>query len=446
MIQTFIRSCYFFAVICVLGITAKGQVNPIKWTDFKKAGPTDSLSLLERDILLNTCKYGLTTWYSKIKKYDAQSSYYIDLGGNDEYVIRSAGSEAQAVAVALKTGVYNADVTGVPVSVATERVVKLIRSVVYHHKVNQKGGWGDSWQSALWAAYAGEAGWMMWYELTPADRVYLQKMVEYEANRFNDYKVPYLQGRTGEYQGAKDDSKSEENSWNAMILHLALAMMPQHPNYKIWMNKNIELMLSASARPQDVNSDEKFNGKHLKDIINGSNYNEDGTVTNHGRIHPDYMACTSQTLHNALLFALAEQQCPKAAFFNVQIIYQTLTDHKFESPPYSKPGGSIYMENSPDIYYPEPNDWGKNRKMHFALMDCQVGGFGIDKTAAHWEWLHAGAVLAMQKRSNDGSCYQAVAEDTYKSREEWVASMAAQAYLTKWLIAQKKFRITNKKY
>lgn len=444
----------FVFIFCLLSLVTRvfqsaGQVVPIKWKAFHKPGPSDSLSLMERDILLNAVKYGLTTWYNDDKKFDSQTGAYLDFGGIGEYNIRPAAAEAQAIAIAIKTNIYDERLTGVSKSRAIEILLKLIGSEAYHHKVNSKGGWGDHWQSALWSAYVGTAGWLMWDELSATDKEYVQKMVEFEANRLNNYVVPYMQDKNGKVI-FKGDSKSEENSWNATILHLALAMMPKHPNAKLWMNKNIELMLSANIRPQDIYSDQVFNGRKLSIIAQGSNYNADGTVTNHGRIHPDYMACTSHTFFNALVFALARKATPKAAFFNADIIYQAMSGHEFTAPPYLQPGGTIYKEGTGDIYYPVANDWGTSRRMQFALMDCQMSAFKMDKTSKHqgtyWEALHAGVVLDMQKRGSDGRTYQTPKEDTYKSREEWVAILAGQTWLTKWLLAQHKFKVTNKAY
>jgi len=439
-----VLSILLFTSIC------NAQVKPIRWSKFKKDNPADNLSLLERNILCNTNVYALTTWYVDSTKYASQTSEYLDLGGNGEHHIRAGCSEAFALAVALKTQVYDEVKSGVTKEKAVAITVRLITSQAFRHKVNSARGWGDHWQSALWAAYTGAAGWMMWQELSEKNQEYLRRMVAYEANRFMTYKVPYLRDVDGKLLGSKDDSKSEENSWNAMILQVACAMMPSHPNFSVWMNKNIELLLSANARPQDVNSEEIFHGKKLKDILNGSNYNTDGTVTNHGRIHPDYMACTAHSIFNALMFGLALQPIPKAALFNCDQIYKTMVEHEFTSPPFQKPGGSIYRLNSDEIYYPQVNDWGTNRKMHFALMDCQMNAFNLDTgltyNGKYWEKYHAQGVFDMQERSKDKRTYIKPKEDTYKGREAWVAVHVAQAYLTKWLIAQKKMKTTNKAY
>jgi hypothetical protein len=428
------------------GNGVSNKVNPIVWSDFNKGNPSDDLAVKERAILLNSNKYGLTTWYNEKMRYKLQNDRYLILGDQREKNIREAGSEALALAVSIRTGVYDGGQTGVSLTEAKEIALKLIRSVAYRHQVNTSGGWGNSWQSALWTGYASAAGWMMWDDLSIKDREYVRKMVEFEANRFNQYEVPYYKDKTGKVI-FKGDSKSEENSWNAMTLHVALAMMPDHPNRKIWMDKNIELLLSASARPEDINSDKEFNGKKLKDILKGSNYNSDGTVTNHGIIHPDYMSCTAHTFFNALMFTLAERPTPQAAFFNTDLIYNAMVDLNFPNPKYVIPGGTIYVRNSDVIYYPQNTDWGRGRRMCYALMDCEMRAFGMDSLASkkgdYWEGLHAQAVLNMQKRDSDGRTYRALTEDNFGGREEWVAAHAAQAYLTKWLMHQGKFSKTN---
>ncbi|HVW62330.1 MAG TPA: hypothetical protein VHC48_19900, partial [Puia sp.] len=372
------------------------------------AQPSDTLSLLERDILLNANKYALTTWWHTVKGYGKQQGRYLDWGGNDEHNIRAGGSEAFALATALRTSVYDAARTGVSVHDATEIALKLIRSGAYRHKANMSGGWGDAWQSALWASYTGAAGWLLWNKLDEEDKHLLEKMVEYEADRFLDYSVPYYKDRDGKVI-FKGDSKSEENAWNAMILQVAMVMMPSHPHWASWMDKNIELELSACARPEDVHSTAVINGRRLCDILGGSNYNSDGTVINHGIIHPDYMVCNS--LFNVLLFMMAGRPVPAAALYNEDIIYKRLDS-------------LIYKPGTADVHYPSPNDWGRERKMHFALLDCQAHAFGFDSLSQrkgdYWEALHAAHVLQMQQRNQDGSTYQGQKEDNYKGREEWV--------------------------
>ena len=178
---------------------ASPLVVPIDWTRFTAGLPADVASRRAGTILNNTNKYALTTWYNTIKNFDAQTGTYLDCGGIAEGNIRPSASEALALAASLRTGLYDPAITGVAVVKAKAVAGKLIRSLAYRHRINLTGGWGGVWQSGLWAAYAGVAGWLMWDDPSQSstDRQNVREMVEYEANRYIGYKVPYYKDAAG---------------------------------------------------------------------------------------------------------------------------------------------------------------------------------------------------------------------------------------------------------
>jgi hypothetical protein len=140
------------------------SVVPVDWGSFTAGLPTDANSQRLGAILQNTNRYALVTWCNSRGYGTAaqQAATYLDLGGNAEGNIRPPASEALALAVSLRTGGYDPAFTTVELHSATTKAAKLVRSLAFHHKVNISGGWGDAWQSGLWAAYAGMAGWLMW--------------------------------------------------------------------------------------------------------------------------------------------------------------------------------------------------------------------------------------------------------------------------------------------
>jgi hypothetical protein len=428
---------------------ADPSVVPISWWSFTAGSPTDTNALRIKSILLNANEYALTTWYNTAKNFDAQTGTYLSFGGTSEHYIRPVAVEAFSLAVSLQTGAYDASRTGVPLATARAMTLKLIGSLAYRHKVNTTGGWGSAWQSALWAAYAGQAGWMMWSDLSATDQEYVRKMVEYEANRFNTYTVPYYRSRSGtiNYPG---DSKAEENAWNAQILGLASAMMPQHANRSLWMNKNVELLISSYIRPMDINSQTVLHGRTVQSWVNGSNANDDGTVINHNLIHPDYMLAMNHNYAQAALFSLAGRPTPKAALWGTDRIYAALVDLNFTSPPHRAPGGTIYVDGKGNFYYPQGTDWGTGRRMNAVAVDVAAATLGTDNFAsqkgAYWEALHATDALNMQNRFTDGRTYagspsDAGSEDSYQGREEWVAMLAAEAHLLKYVKNNQLFSI-----
>ncbi|MET9618415.1 hypothetical protein [Kitasatospora indigofera] len=444
-------------------------VNPIDMASFTTTHPNDGDSVRLRAILRNTNRYALTTWFDTVKNYDAQAGAYLDFGGTGENNIRPSAAETVGLAVSLKLGVYQTGNNSNPspsTDVAKARTVRLISSLADRHVANTAGGWGNGWQTAHWAAMAGLAGWLMWDDLTPTDRELVRKMVESEANRFNTYTVPYYRTATGTFV-TPGDTKAEENAWNAQILQVATAMMPDHPNYATWMRKSIELEVSASARPQDLTNSTVVNGKAVSSWIKGSNVNSDGTVVNHSIVHPDYMESIAFNATSGLTYSLAHKPTPQAAVFNADVVYDGLVDLNFTAGqnPYSAdptmthtnatPGGTIYKDGTSDIYYPNGNDWGLQRRMQFATLDVFADAFGFDDLAsqkgAYWEPFHAQKVLDMQNRFADGhtytgNYYDANSEDTYAGREEWVAHHAGWAYLARWLKHQGAITMTNQAY
>jgi hypothetical protein len=432
-------------------------VRPVDWSAFTAGPPAEANAQRVASILQNACKYAMTTWWSTY--YAAQdATNYLDFGGTDETHIRRPAMEAYGLAVALQTGLYDPIATGVSATTARGRALKLVRSLGYRHLVSQTGGWGNVWQSAHWAALTGTAGWLLWTNLSATDQLYVRRAVEYEANRFTNYAVPYYMNRAGSiiYPG---DTKAEENAWNASVLHLALCMMPAHTNGALWWNKALELTLSTHARPSDLHRTNVYHGRSLAAWLNGSNANEDSTVLNHSIVHPDYMVAGLGEFQPALVYLLAGKPVPQASFFNLDQVYAALVDLNFVvgAMPYPTgltnrpPGGPMYMRStnqpSGEIYYPNGNDWGTSRRMHFATFDATIGAFGLDTfaslPAASWESQHDQWVLDMQARFSDGRTYGASSEDTYALREEWVCNYAAKSYLTKWLVHQGPFRLSN---
>jgi hypothetical protein len=237
-----------------------------------------------------------------------------------------------------------------------------------------------------------------------------------------------------------------------MVLQLAASMMPQHPHHPSWYAKNLELMISAFARPSDVTSSTVVSGRPLRDWLRGSNIEQDGVVVNHRRAHPDYSTTVSENIQAALVYSLAGQPTPRAALWNADVVYDALVDRIWVAgttyPPggtVQAPGGTVYVRGSEHIYYPQGNDWGTDRRIQPTLFDVQAGAFGFDRLASVagpvWERLHGQRALDMQGRSADGRTYQTPTEDTYAGREELVAATAAQAWLTKWIVAQGAYRL-----
>ncbi len=72
-----------------------------------------------------------------------------------------------------------------------------IRSLACQHGALSPGGWGNNWQSALWAVTAGQAGWLLWDELNYQERAYVGAMVISEADYASARGPRYFRNRLG---------------------------------------------------------------------------------------------------------------------------------------------------------------------------------------------------------------------------------------------------------
>lgn len=438
------------------------RVRTIKSVEWRRPHPHDSVSIKTRQLLALCCRYTLNTWRNNMlvvkhgahsearlnsdmvsnrrvesERFAQQGGWYLDFGGIQEKHIRPVSHEAFVLALSLKLKVCKPVVTGVSRKEAFCFAERLIASMACRHKANcGDKGWGDQWQSALWAAQGAEAAWFLWDKLSPDTRQMVLNMLVHEADRFIGYKVPYYRDKTGRIV-SPGDTKTEENAWNSNILTIACDMLPHHPHWQSWFVKNRELQISAYARPSDLKRDTTIDGVRVFDLLQGSNMNEDGTVVNHNRIHPDYMVAFMHNATNALLDRLAGKAPLACSTFNGDIVYQALTHL-----PLGKEHHTIYCRDekgraTSEMYYPEGNDWGTGRQANYWLMDVLAHVFHFDgrvnPVAYQWATARIDTMLAKMVKSSNGRYYSSKKENSFDTAEEFFAAQIAWGYLALWL-------------
>ena len=407
-------------------------VVPIDWSRFGKPVTLgkdyqDCLRLLE-----TSARYNLGWIPQQFRENAALASY--PLTQFDEHGVRPACSVVYGMAVLLKAPDFDQNVVSLSRQAALERTVKLLRGIVATHKSNTGGapGWGDHWQSSLWSALVGCGGWIIWDDLDVPARQMLTNVVVHEADRLREYQVPYWHDSSGErFPG---DTKAEENAWNSMVLNVAVAMMPQHQHVRPWKLKASELMVSSYAMEVDWRNNEAvLDGRAVKDWLKGYNAMPHGIVVNHGFLHPDYMSDEKLNLWAYLTQSLANRPVPQTADFNGALIYRTFATYRWESPPFRAPGGTIYRENEPDVYYPQGSDWSTTDVSNFYLNDvwAKVLGWdqGLPHKASHWIDLRAAKMRRMQERHADGRMFAQGEYDTYPGAEQMMAWLLGDALL-----------------
>jgi hypothetical protein len=421
--------------------------------------PSGADAALIRTILANATRHALIGWWSA-RGYDRQpAGSRLDLGGTDEEAIRSPASVGYALATSVALAADDADPDRTLLDRAREMAVRLVRSVAGHHRAVESGGWGDAWQSALWAALAGTAGWLLWDALDGRERDEVLAMVESEADRFLGWQVEYWKDRAGRFLRPCGDTAGEESAWNARLLFLATAMLPHHHHHAEWAVKGAELAIGAYATPRDLADHRPIRGRPLTDWLAGTNAEDDGGFVNHDRYHPDYVATITEMMAGGLVAALAGEPIPLEAIRGAGLEYRSLIERAWwpaperpcpDGPAFVRPGpdnprGTVYVPSSGAIHYPQGTDWGPARRANFMNLDTLVAAYDIDglaEEARGWARRHGEALLAMQTRPlvggalGDGRTYRAVDEDTYPLREEWVAAQAADMWLATWLVAR----------
>ncbi|NUP45713.1 MAG: hypothetical protein HOW97_00140 [Catenulispora sp.] len=438
---------------------------------FKGSAPGGPVGQDLSQILRNSSRYLATTWYPNTYKGVASDGYLnLDIpGAVPEQSFRLPGMAALSIATAVKLNDWDAGASGISADEAANRAATLVRSLAHRYYTNNSlagvSTWGNGWQTPLWAFYTGQAAWLVWDKLSPAERDDVARMLATEADRLASGNDVYL---TSDQAGAKlfqydrgntdvtpGDTKAEEDNYDAQLLGLAVAMMPNHPHAADWQRRNEDLLIAAAAMPQDLSNPNWVNGRQLSGWLQGYNLQADGTLQNHNILHPLYMTALDQSLQQAGTFALAGQCVPQASQLNVDKLYPALTNNK--SFPYAPVPGNpaanvtppITMANpiyqsptDPAINYPQGNDWGKEFPAYYGSFDALVGVYNLAPGADTNADTHLQAELRLQSRFSTGQTYVPwnpqttpadQAENSYVGAEQRVGQISAQAYMALYL-------------
>ena len=222
----------------------------------------------------------------------------------------------------------------------------------------------------------------------------------------------------------------------ARRIHVRIVSQHAHPERR---RANLR-HTSAYSTQADLRNDRVLDGKPVKDWLHGFNANPDGSVVNHGFLHPDYMLCVHSSLRAFVVQPLARQPVPEAADFNAELVYRCLVMRKWPSPPYAAPGGTIYRPGEPFLYYPERADWSRVNCVTEYLVDVHGWMLGLDKglpnRAQDWMPLRAAKILEMQRRHPDRRIWADGEFDRWPGREQTACGRLGAAFLALWLHAQ----------
>ena len=282
---------------------------PFAARPFRPLGPETPLS---RECYRRLLRYvGLTQ--AQMRDWPrAPACRYHKADNHSEWAVRQNATVALGYSVLL-AGSYDEKAAGVPKAQLEADLQALLRYVAITHKANllptgDGSPWGDQWQSALWAHWAGQAAWLTWDRLDDELKLMFARLICHEADRFNTRRPD---------SGVVADTKAEENAWNSMVITLAACMFPQHPHAALWRERAIVYMINAYAREADRTSDRVVDGRPARERVSAVTIHPDFTLENHRRVHPDYLGCFGLLLRNALRYRAAGLVPPESLLHNV---------------------------------------------------------------------------------------------------------------------------------
>ena len=233
-----------------------------------------------RRLLARLPEYLENSWHDAT----ADSGYFGD-GSSGENGIRSNSNLVFAMAVLLA----QKDEIGISEAVCT-KLTKTLRQLVRYLATSHitsnarcadKGRWGLNWQSSWWATKLALGSDIARDLLEPGDVLAVHALVAAEANRHLDRLIP---------TGLAEDTKAEETAWDAEILAVALALLPDNTHASRWRRRLIEFGINTFSRPSDRDNSATVDGIVVSDALRSCNIHEDGSLENHGTTHFCYVA------------------------------------------------------------------------------------------------------------------------------------------------------------
>jgi hypothetical protein len=162
--------------------------------------------------------------------------------------------------------------------------------------------WGSTstsdavWESSLWAMSVAYSAFFQWDKLTDAQKNYIYKLLKAECNYELERSIP---------TGYADDTKAEENGWEADILAATLGLFPNDELAPRWFQRLREFAINSYSQKDDATDntviDPDYDTKTVKDLYIGQNLYDDYTLQNHKYFHTSYQNVVIQELGEAAL-------------------------------------------------------------------------------------------------------------------------------------------------
>jgi len=247
--------------------------------------------------------------------------------------------------------------------------------------------WGIVWESSMWTESLGYAAWLMWDDLTVADKAAIKKVIVAEANYNLSRTIP---------TGINSDTKAEENGWDTNILSVAAAMFPEEKNAEAWTLRCKQFAMNTYSVASDIyRKDDVVDGKSVADWHIGGNLFPDYALENHDFFHTSYLNIPIQEMSESLLAYKAIQNqttptfaVPNALKHNVANVWNSMLKELI------LPDGCLAMPNG--------NDWSMYIYDELSTFSAMASIYG-DKDALMLESIILQWAKYRQSTTGDGS-------------------------------------------
>ncbi len=199
-----------------------------------------------------------------------------------------------------------------PAGVTWDKVEDMaMKSLVFSystHKANKlkvcsgNDYWGSTsgsdhvWESSLWAMSVAYSAYFQWEKLSEAQRGYIYALLKAECNYELNRTIP---------TGYINDTKAEENGWEADVLAAALGLFPNDELAPQWFERLRQFAINSYSHTNDATNqtviDPWYDEKTVADLYEGQNLYDDYTLQNHKLFHTSYQNVVMQELGEAAL-------------------------------------------------------------------------------------------------------------------------------------------------
>lgn len=359
------------------------------------------------------CKYICGKWW-KGKSFNREKKYqYLSFKGVSQSVMRPICSNCLLLATVIAFDIYTSEASQFSSLNLQDKACKLIRSIANNHEANKDGGWTSDASADIILA-----GWLLWDMLNVRDKMLIINLLESEAKKSQDYKITYSYNIKGEYLGKV---RVKELCQRAIILQLAIIMMPKHRDIKVWEQKLKKFLVSAFAKKENLKG-------QYSDLLQGYNIEDNGLLAK--KISPIDQTCYTHNLLCNVISALAgEPQCEEA-LLNAKAMYEMFSELYL-----SKKGKShevLYAVDHKGKPKAKINDMrGDGTLSCFYAQDVFAYCFKLDEglAIAAREWAMVRMQVIKIKQSSKGYYFKQSKGNINNGREEINGGNMAKAFI-----------------